>query len=132
MFRDEDQMNVKYDQMCARHSYLLVQVSPHVALFILRRATVCFQNLLSGLILYPQSLDSKPLKQERHLLCVLRLPPAHMFPNPTPPICTLLMLARTPPQPPTNLAASAALRGVKQTVIDLRRDCLFCLGADDG
>lgn len=34
--------------------------------------------------------------------------------------------------PPTHLAASAALRGVKQTVIDLRRDCLFCLGADDG
>lgn len=34
--------------------------------------------------------------------------------------------------PPTHLAASAALRGAKQTVIDLRRDCLFCLGADDG
>lgn len=34
--------------------------------------------------------------------------------------------------PPTHLAASAALRSVKQTVIDLRRDCLFCLSADDG
>lgn len=130
-------MNVKYEPNVCDTSYLLVQVSPHVALFILRRATVCFQNLLSGLILYPQSLDSKATQTgTAAALCSSASSCSHI-PKPPPPKKTpnnmyIAHASENAAAPPTHLAASAALRGVKQTVIDLRRNCLFCLGADDG
>lgn len=39
--------------------------------------------------------------------------------------------AATPRRPPPHLPATG-LRGIKQTVIDLRYDCLFCLAVSDG